>query len=38
MDSDPFDCGIIAAILKLKEIGFIKEELDFLISNQRKYK
>jgi hypothetical protein len=30
IDYDYFDCGIIAAIIKLKEIGFIEEELDFL--------
>jgi hypothetical protein len=30
IDYDYFDCGIIAAIIRLKEIGFIKEELDFL--------
>jgi hypothetical protein len=30
IDYDPFDCGIIAAIIKLKELGFIEEELDFL--------
>lgn len=30
IDYDYFDCGIITAIIKLKEIGFIEEELDFL--------